>query len=213
MRDLQRRKSQPRWFSQTVSCKNSFGQSRLELPSRSSRRKCMFPTDRESNSANGPLSYHPLTTTPTKMVQTSFAFMNLSPSKCFISSSDAKELAKSVMDMRVGPEASRGSQFICSHTPPSEATSTEPCSPTPSLAFPENQPLQVVTIAQQFLGILKSLSTQQGPPPKSPDLVREAEGAKTDPLKAGPASKPEFKTVNEVYVCNRAYIKPCQRSA
>jgi hypothetical protein len=58
---------------------------------------------------------------------------------------------------------------------------------------------------QQFLDILKSLSTQQGSPPKSPDSVKAAEGAKTDAREqpeTTPASKLEFKTVNEVYVSN-----------
>jgi hypothetical protein len=53
---------------------------------------------------------------------------------------------------------------------------------------------------QQFLDILKSFSTQQGPPPKSPGAKPGApEGAQP---KIAPASKLEFKTVNEVYVPN-----------
>jgi hypothetical protein len=92
----------------------------------------------------------------------------------------------------------------------SEATPTEPCSPTPGRAFPANQPLtHVVTTehVQQFLDILKSLGTQQGSPPKSPDSAKAAEGAKTDAREqpeTTPASKLEFKTVNEVYVSNGA---------
>jgi hypothetical protein len=139
------------------------------------------------------------------MVQTSLPFAppsspNSSLSKCFNTSSDAQELAKAVMDMEIAPNCT------CSHTPPedaSEATPTEPCSPAPGRAFPANQPsAQVVTTehVQQFLDILKSLITQQGSPPKSPDSVKAAEGAKTDAL----ASKLEFKTVNEVYVYNGA---------
>ena len=197
------------------------------------------------------------------MVQTSFAFIqptappsspNLSPSKCFITSSEipvahgehtatpGQEVSKAslggfdgdsftslepfhpvldvnaddmfdgnnrafspaVMGMRMAPEASRGSprsgrseatthalKCICSHTPPSEATPTEPCSPT------ANQPsAQVVTTehAQQFLDILKSLSTSQdSPPPTATDEVKSEE----PPARA---SKLEFKTVNEVFV-------------
>jgi hypothetical protein len=192
------------------------------------------------NLANSPFRWDggsSTTKVSTEMVQTSFAFIqptappsspNLSPSKCFITSSDAQKLVKSVMDMRMAPEASRGSQCICSHTPPSEATPTEPCSPAPGRAFPANQPsAQVVTTehVQQFLEILKSLSTQQGSPPKSPDSVKAAEGAKTDAREqpettpasklefnpaasgdnqpedaAAAASRLEFKTVDELYV-------------
>ncbi len=92
-------------------------------------------------------------------------------------------------------------------TPPehaSEATPTEPCSPAPGRVFPASQPsTRIVTTehVQQFLDILKSLSTQQGPP----DSVKAAEGARTDAgeqSEIAPASKLEFKTVNEVYVSN-----------
>lgn len=107
--------------------------------------------------------------------------------------------------------SSRTPNCTCSHTPPedaSEATPTEPYSPAPGRVFPANQPLaQVVTTehVQQFLDILKSLGTQQGSPPKSPDSAKAAEGAKTDTREqpeTTPASKLEFKTVNEVYVSN-----------
>ena len=57
-----------------------------------------------------------------------------------------------------------------------------------------------IEYVQQFLDILKSLGTQQGAPPKSPDAKPSApEG--TQP-KIAPASKLKFKTVNEVYVPN-----------
>ena len=74
-------------------------------------------------------------------------------------------LVKAVMDMEIA--SGLAPKCTCSHTPPedaSEANPTEPCSPTPGLAFPANQPsAQVVTMyVQQFLDILKSLSTQQG---------------------------------------------------
>jgi hypothetical protein len=134
------------------------------------------------------------------MVQTSLPFASPSSpnpplSKCFNTSSDAQELVKAVMDMEI--TSSRAPNYTYSHTPPedaSEATPTEPCSPAPSRVFPANQTLAHIVTSkhvQQFLDILKSFSTQQGPPPKSP-------GAKP----GAPASKLEFKTVNEVYVPN-----------
>jgi hypothetical protein len=101
----------------------------------------------------------------------------------------------------------RGPNCTCSHTPPedaSEATPTEPCSPTPGLAFPADQPsAQVVTTeyVRQFLDILKSLSTQQGPPP--PPTKLSSESGEPKPR----ASRLEFKTVNEVYVSNAARIQ------
>jgi hypothetical protein len=146
------------------------------------------------------------------MVQTSLPFAppsspNPSLSKCFNTSSDAQELVKAVIDMEIA--SGRAPNCTCSHTPPEDTSeATEPCSPAPGRAFPANQPLaQVVTTehVQQFLDILKSLSTQQGSPPKSPDSVKAAEGAKTDAREqpeTTPASKLEFKTVNEVYVSN-----------
>jgi hypothetical protein len=89
----------------------------------------------------------------------------------------------------------------CSYTPPEgvlEATPTEPCLPTPGLAFPVTQPLvQVVTTeyVQQFLDILKSLSTKQGPPPPPAAIDKvESEEPKAQ------ASILEFKKVNEVYI-------------
>jgi hypothetical protein len=65
---------------------------------------------------------------------------------------------------------------------------------------------------QQFLDILKSLNTKQGPSPKSPGSVKAPECAKPDaPEDTHPetsrASKLEFKTVNEVYASNSALIK------
>jgi hypothetical protein len=84
----------------------------------------------------------------------------------------------------------------------SEATPTELCSPTPALAFPANQPsAQVVTTyVQQFLDILKSLSTQQGPP--SPPTKPSGESGEPKAR----ASRLEFKTVNEVYVSKQEVV-------
>ena len=95
----------------------------------------------------------------------------------------------------------------CSHTPledSSEATSTELCSPNPGPAYLANQPLaQVVTTEhiQQFLDILKTLSTKKGPPPPP----TKPSGDSGEPKAR--ASRLEFKTVNEVYVSNAARIK------
>jgi hypothetical protein len=144
------------------------------------------------------------------MVQTSLPFAppsspNPSLSKCFNASSDAQGLVKAVMDMEI--TSGRTPNCTCSHTPPedaSEATLTEPCSPAPGRAFPANQPsAQVVTTehVQQFLEILKSLSTQQGPPP--PPTKPSGESGKPKAR----ASRLEFKTINEVYVSNAARIQ------
>lgn len=87
---------------------------------------------------------------------------NLSPFKCFDTVNDAQELAQAIKDMQMGP--AHATKCTCSHTPPedlSETTPTEPCSPTPGLVFPANQPSAQIVIteyAQQFFDILKSLS-------------------------------------------------------
>jgi hypothetical protein len=106
------------------------------------------------------------------------------------------------MDMEIA--SSRALNCTCSYTPPEdalEATPTEPCSPTPSLAFPENQlSAQVVTMyVQQFLDILKSLSTQQGPPPPTKPSSELGEPKAR-------ASKLEFKTITKVYIFNATQI-------
>jgi hypothetical protein len=130
---------------------------------------------------------------------------NPSPSKCFDTVSDDQELIRAVKDMQMAP--GHATKCACSHTPPedaSEATPTEPCSPTPGLAFPANQPLaQVTEYVQQVLDILKSLSPQQGPPP----LPAKPSGESGEPKAR--ASRLEFKTVNEVYVSNAARTKVC----
>jgi hypothetical protein len=81
--------------------------------------------------------------------------------------------------------------------PPSRATEPTPCSPTPCLTPPTNQSsseVEFVQLAQQFLDILKSLGSNQGPPPPATADKAESEEPPTR------ASKLEFKTVNEVFV-------------
>jgi hypothetical protein len=53
----------------------------------------------------------------------------------------------------------------------------------------------IAQLAQQFLEILKSLSTKQGPPP--PPAAADKVKSEKPPARA---SKLEFKTVNEVFV-------------
>jgi hypothetical protein len=173
----------------------------------------MHPTKRKQNFANDLFRWGEESSTTkvsTEMVQTPLPFAppsspNLSLSKCFNTSSDAQELVKAVMDMEIA--SGRPPNCTCSHTPPedaSEATPTEPCSQTAGLAFPANQPsTQVVTTeyVQQFLDILNSLSTKQGPPPPPAKPPSESGEPKAR------ASRLEFKTVNEVYVSNAARIQ------
>jgi hypothetical protein len=109
---------------------------------------------------------------------------NPSPSKGFDSISDAQELVQAVKDMQMA--SAHAPKCTCSHTPPdgpSEAASTDLCPLTPC-----HTPSQIVTIehVQQFLGILKSLSTNQGPPGESGEPKARA-------------SRLEFKTINEVW--------------
>ena len=145
---------------------------------------------------------------PTEMVQTPLALAqrtappscpNLSPSKCFVTLSDAQELIKAVMDMKM--PSSHAPKCACSHTPPedpSEATSTDLCPPTPcQTPLPKESSSQAVIVqfAQEFLEILKSLSTKPGPPP--PPAAADKVKSEEPPARA---SKLEFKTVNEVFV-------------
>jgi hypothetical protein len=82
------------------------------------------------------------------------------------------------------------------------ATSTDLCPPTPCQTPPPNESSSqavIVQLAQQFLEILKSLSTKQGPPlsPAAVDKVKSEEPP-------AQASKLESKTISEVYVLNAA---------
>ena len=81
--------------------------------------------------------------------------------------------------------------------PPSRTTKPSTCSPTSCLTPPTNQSLlqvEFVQLAQQFLDILKSLGSNQRPPP--PATVDKTE-SEEPPARA---SKLEFKTVNKVFV-------------
>jgi len=120
------------------------------------------------------------TEVPTEKVQTPLAppsSPNLSPSECFVTLHDVQELVKAVVDMQIPP--GHTSKYARSHTPPddpSEVTSTNLCSPTPSHMLPGL--IGTNEHVQQFFGILKSLSTKQGP--NSPDSVWVSEGANPD---------------------------------
>ena len=130
---------------------------------------------RKSNFADDTFSWDEessVTEVPTEMVQSPLALgqptappssPNLLPSKCFVTLSDAQELAKAMMDMQM--PSGHAPKCTCSHTPPeypSQATSIDLYSPT----FPTNQTSpQIVTV----LDLLKSLNTKQEPPPKSPE--------------------------------------------
>jgi hypothetical protein len=181
----------------------------------------MFPTDRKPNSANGPLSYHPLTTAPMtaiEMVQngppmsaacprTPPTSPDLAPAQQAFTLNDAQqfiEIVKAVMDMQIA--SAPAPKCTCSHTPP-EVTSADLCSPTPCHTFPTNQPsAQIVTTehVQQFLDILKSLSAKQGPPPP-PGKPSKATGD----APSARASRLEFKTVHEVCVFCEFQVHPC----
>jgi hypothetical protein len=170
----------------------------------------MPPTECKSNFANDPFRWDKessATKVPTEMVQTHLAMAqltnppsspNLSPSKCFVTLGDVQELVKAVIDMQM-PHG-HAPKYTCSYTPPedlSEATSTDLCPPTPYQTPLPNEPSSqavIVQLAQQFLEILKSLSTKQDPPPPAATDKAESE---EPPARA---SKLEFKAVNEVYV-------------
>ena len=140
------------------------------------------------------------TEVPAEMVQTPLALAqptappsspNFSLSKGFITLSDAQELVKAVMDMQMA--SVHAPKCTCCHTPPedpSEAASSDLCSPAPCHTFPTNQPsLQIVTTEH----------TKQGPPTPPPTAIDKVESKE---LKAQ-ASTLEFKKVNEVYIYAR----------
>jgi len=89
------------------------------------------------------------------------------------------------MDMQI-PSA-RAPKCTCSHTPPedpSEAASSDLCSPAPCDTFPTNQPSPQI------------VATEQGPPTPPPAAVDKVESKEPKAR----ASTLEFKKVNEVYV-------------
>jgi hypothetical protein len=97
--------------------------------------------------------------------------------------------------MEMQMPSSRVPKYTCS---PSEATSTDLCPPTPCQTPPPNESSSqnvIEHLAQQFLEILKSLITKQGPPP--PPAAAAIVKSKELPARA---SKLEFKTVNKVFV-------------
>jgi hypothetical protein len=165
----------------------------------------MSLTKCKSNSANDPFRWEESSATevPTEMVQSPLALAQPTTPPSSL------DLSQAIMDMQI--PSGHAPKCMCSHTPlddPSEAASTDLCPPTPCHSFPTHQLLQQTVTSehvQQFLDILKSLSTKQGSPPESPNSVKEAGGKKPDAREqpeTPPASKLEFKTVNEVYVSN-----------
>ena len=130
----------------------------LELPSRSSRRKCLFPTDRKSNSANGPLSYHPLTTAPTEVVHCDP--LPASPPETAWSDDQATEMADAIAAIRLDPTLS--SHFSSSRT----LLGKPPPTPSPCPNCPTKSSSQVAAeFAQQVVEVLKSVNAKQEPPP------------------------------------------------
>jgi hypothetical protein len=157
----------------------------------------MFSDESPNRDVQTPLALGQPTTPPSSPVPL--------PSKRFATLSDAQELVKAVIDMQVA--SAYAPKCTCAHTPPedpSEAALTDFYSPSLCPTFPTNQPSQQIVTTehvQQFLDILKFLSTKQGPPPPAAADKIESE----NPLAR--ASKLEFKTVNEVYVFNAAQVQ------
>jgi hypothetical protein len=156
----------------------------------------MSPTKCKSNCANT-FSWDEessATEVPTEMVQSHLALAQPTTPPSSL------DLSQAIMDMQM--PFSHAPKCMCSHTPPddpSEAASTDLCPPTPGHSFPTHQPSQQIVTTkhvQQFLDILKSLSTMQGPPPPPTKPSGESGEPKAR------ASRLEFKTVNELYVFN-----------
>jgi hypothetical protein len=174
-------------------------------------------TKYKSNFDNDPFRWDEessVTEVPTEMIQTSLALgqptalpssPNLLPSKYFVTLSNTQELVKAATDIQMA--STHAPRYTCSHMPPedlSEATLTDLYSPTPCHGSPTNKlSLQIVTTKyiQQFLDILQSLSTKQGPPPPLPKPSGESGEPKAR------ASRLEFKTVNKVYVFNTIQVQ------
>jgi chaperone BCS1 len=142
-----------------------------------------------------PLSLPPSNTPPNSPGLSPVAILN-----------DDKEIANAITAMRIAPTASPfqapSSQTPLGSPPPSlstETTSATSCPPTPCQTPPPKEPSSqavIVQFAQEFLDIVKSLSTKQGPPTPPPTAADKVE---SEEPKAR-ASTLEFKKVNEVYV-------------
>ena len=119
----------------------------------------------------------------------------------------AMEMANAIAAMRVTSSASCSAcQPPSGNSLPSRATEITPCSSTPCLTSPTKQSssqAEFVQFAQQFLDILKSLSTKQGPPPQP----AAADGVKYEEPPAR-ASKLEFKCVDEVFLFRSMQVQP-----
>jgi len=118
---------------------------------------------------------------------------------------DDKEIVNAIATMRIAPTAHSfqlpSSQTLPRSPPPSlsiETTSATSCPLTPCHTPPPKVPSSqavIVQFAQEFLDIVKSLITKQGPPPPP----AAAAIVKSEELPAR-ALKLEFKTVNKVFV-------------
>jgi hypothetical protein len=133
----------------------------LEFPSRNSRRKCMFLMDRELNSINGPLNYHPLTTALIETVHYSPLPASLPESPVVAWNDDqATEMADAIAAMEMAPTLS--SHFSSSRT----LLGNPPPTPSPYSDCPTKSSSQVATeFAQQVVKTLKSVNAKQEPPP------------------------------------------------
>ena len=138
----------------------------------------------------------PLTNTPPE-----------SPSlRPFVTLSDeqSKEMANAIAAMKMVttiPSSGFHSRQLSPENPPpslvTAAATAAPGSPVPCHTCSTKKSLQVemMQLAQDFLGVLKSLSTKQEPPP--PPIAADKVGSE-EPLAR--ASKFKFKAVNEVFV-------------
>jgi hypothetical protein len=114
--------------------------------------------------------------------------------------------AEAMASLQIAPTTSTF-HFPCCQTPPgnpppslaTETATAAPGSPTPCHTCSTKSLSQVaVEFAQQFMDALKSINSQQGPPPPPAKPSGESGQPKAR------ASRLEFKIVNEVYVFNAA---------
>ena len=157
----------------------------------------MFPTDRKSNSANGPLSYHPSTTAPTEMVYCGpLLSLPASPPESPVvawSDDQAREMADAIAAMKMGPTLP--SRFSSAET----LLGNPPPTPSPCPNCTAKSFSQVATaFAQQVVEALKSVNAKQEPPPPPKPLSPGHDDESAEPKAR--ASTLGFKKVNEVYV-------------